>query len=46
MDWQVISILFAAACSGHIMYIVGKKQGISKTLDDLKADGQIDFDDD
>ncbi len=27
-------------------YIVGKKQGISRTLDYLKADGQIDFDED
>jgi hypothetical protein len=28
------------------MYIIGKKQGISRTLDYLKEDGQIDFDDD
>ena len=46
MDWQIAWLVFTAACSGHIFWQVGKKQGISKTLDYLKADGQIDFDED
>ena len=44
MDWQITFLLFTAACSGHIFWQLGKKYGISSTLDYLKADGQIDFD--
>lgn len=46
MDWQIISLVFIACASGHIFYQLGKKQGISCTLDYLKADGQIDFEED
>ena len=46
MDWQITWILFAALASGHIFYNIGKRMGISTTLDYLKADGQIDFDED
>jgi hypothetical protein len=46
MDWQIIFLVFTAACSGHIFWQLGKKRGISSTLDYLKADGQIDFDED
>mgnify|MGYP003673842438 FL=1 len=46
MDWQITFLLFTAACSGHIFWQLGKKYGISSTLDYLKADGQIDFDED
>lgn len=46
MDWQITFLIFTACASGHIFYNLGKKQGISKTLDYLKADGQIDFDED
>jgi hypothetical protein len=46
MDWQIIFLVFTAACSGHIFWQLGKKYGISSTLDYLKADGQIDFDED
>jgi prophage maintenance system killer protein len=46
MDWQVVWIIFTACASAHIFYNIGKKIGISNTLDYLKADGQIDFDED
>ena len=46
MDWQITFLIFTACASGHIFYQLGKKQGISSTLDYLKADGQIDFDED
>ena len=46
MDWQVVWIVFSALASGHIMYNVGRRRGIGHTLDYLKADGQIDFDED
>ena len=46
MDWQIIWIVFTACASGHIMYGVGRRVGIGHTLDYLKADGQIDFDED
>lgn len=47
MDWQidVYYIFFLAFCI-HMTWMLGKKHGISKTLDYLKADGQIDFDED
>ena len=46
MDWQIAWIIFTACASGHIMYNLGRRQGIGMTLDYLKADGQIDFDED
>ncbi len=47
MDWKIdIAYLFILGFSIHMTWILGKKQGISKTLDYLKADGQIDFDED
>ena len=46
MDWQITFLLFTACVSGHIFYNLGKRIGISNTLDYLKADGQIDFDED
>ena len=46
MDWQIIWIIFTACASGHIMYNVGLRRGIENTLDYLKLDGQIDFDED
>ena len=39
-------LVFIACASGHIFYNLGKRIGISNTLDYLKADGQIDFDED
>ena len=39
-------LIFTACASGHIFYNLGKRTGISSTLDYLKADGQKDFDDD
>ena len=47
MDWQVdIYYLFFLAFCIHMSWTLGKKRGISSTLDYLKADGQIDFDED
>jgi prophage maintenance system killer protein len=46
MDWQITFLIFTACASAHIFYNLGKRTGISSTLDYLKADGQIDFDDD
>ena len=46
MDWQIIWIIFTACASGHIMYNVGRRRWIENTLDYLKLDGQIDFDED
>ena len=46
MDWQIIWIIFTACASGHIMYNVGRRRGIENTLDYLKLDGKIDFDED
>jgi hypothetical protein len=46
MDWQITFLIFTACASGHIFYNLGRRNGISHTLDYLKADGQIDFDED
>ena len=46
MDWQITWSIFTACASGHIFYNVGRRKGIEHTLDYLKADGQIDFDED
>jgi len=46
MDWQITFIIFTACASAHIFYNVGKKEGISSTLDYLKAEGMVDFDED
>ena len=47
MDWQTeIWIAFSLCAVAHIFYGIGKRKGIGQTLDYLKADGQIDFDED
>ena len=47
MYWQIyVYYLFFLAFCIHMTWMLGKKHGISKTLDYLKADGQIDFDED
>ena len=47
MDWQIeFWFLFCLCAVAHLTYAVGKKRGIEMTLDYLKADGQIDFDED
>jgi hypothetical protein len=47
MDWQVEAVyLFLLLFGVHMSWLLGKRRGISSTLDYLKADGQIDFDED
>jgi hypothetical protein len=41
-----IWIIFCLCAVAHIFYGIGKRKGIGQTLDYLKADGQIDFDED
>jgi hypothetical protein len=46
MDWQVdLAYIVILAGAVHITYHATKQYWISKTLDYLKEDGQIDFDD-
>jgi len=46
MDWQVdLGYVVFLAAAVHLTYLATKQYWISKTLDYLKEDGQIDFDD-
>lgn len=47
MDWQVDFAYLVILCAAvHITYNATKQHWISRTLDWLKEDGQIDFDED
>lgn len=47
MDWQIdIAYLVVLAASVHMTYLITKQHWIGKTLDYLKDNGEIDFDDD
>ena len=47
MDWQVeFWFAFGLCAVGQLAYTYGYRRGISITLDYLKQDGQIDFDED
>ena len=46
MDWQIdLGYILFLAASVHLTYLITKQHWISRTLDYLKEDGQIDFDD-
>jgi hypothetical protein len=47
MDWQIdiIYLIFLGA-SIHLTWILGKRHGISKTIDHLQAKGLLELDED
>jgi hypothetical protein len=47
MDWQAeFWFVFFICMAVHLSYGMGKRHGVAMTLDYLKQDGQIDFDED
>ena len=47
MDWQIdIYYLIFLGFSIHFAWILGKRHGISKTIDHLQAKGLIELDED